>query len=128
MKVILDDVERKMFLENCNDGPKTLGLLQYVLTARVAKYYGDSQDMKRQLTDHTWAIIHCFDEMPWSRKKIHERADVAKIVRKMFDVVDAKPEIQIHLPKVSPEADKETAEAFDKITAQFVLKFDLRWE
>lgn len=127
MKIVLDQREQAMFLENCQKPEQALNLLPFILTARVVQHYGDSADMKRQLTDCMWEMTHCFDSMPMARKGVHERADVANVIRKMFDVVDAKPEIEMRLPKRSPEADQVIIDALDRITAKVVLKFSLRW-
>lgn len=127
MKIVLTQREQAMFLENCRNPQQALNLLPFILNARVAQHYGDSADMKRQLTDHMWAMTHCFDAMPLARKGIQERADVANVIRKMFDVVDAKPEIEMRLPRRSAEADQVIIDALDRITAKVVLKFSIRW-
>lgn len=127
MKVVLNDKEQQMFLEYCQKPEQALNLIHFILTARVVEHFGDSTDLKRQLTDLMWDLTHCFDSMPMARKGVQERADVANVLRKMFDVVEAKPEIEMRLPKSSPEADQVIIDALDRITAKVVLKFSLRW-
>lgn len=127
MKVVLNDKEQQMFLEYCQKPEQALNLIHFILTARVVENFGDSTDLKRQLTDLMWDLTHCFDSMPMARKGVQERADVANVLRKMFDVVEAKPEIEMRLPKSSPEADQVIIDALDRITAKVVLKFSLRW-
>lgn len=127
MKIILNAREQQMLLEHCQNPQQALNLVHYFLTARVVQNFGDSTDLKRQLTDLMWEMTHCFDAMPLARKGVQERADVANVLRKMFDVVEAKPEIEMRLPKSSPEADQVIIDALDRITAKVVLKFNLRW-
>lgn len=127
MKIVLSDKEQQMFLEYCQKPEQALNLIHFILTARVVEHFGDSADLKRQLTDLMWDLTHCFDSMPMSRKEVQERADVANVLRKMFDVVEAKPEIEMRLPKSSPEADQVIIDALNRITAKVVLRFSLRW-
>lgn len=127
MKIVLNDKEQRMFLEYCQNPEQALNLIHFILTARVVEHFGDSADLKRQLTDLMWDLTHCFDSMPMARKFVQERADVANVLRKMFDVVEAKPEIEMRLPKSSPEVDQVIIDALDRITAKVVLKFCLRW-
>ena len=127
MKIVLNAREQKMLLENCQNPQQALNLMHFILTARVVDHFGDSADLKRHLTDLMWDMTHCFDSMPMARKGVQERADVANVLRKMFDVVESKPEIEMRLPKSSPEADQVIIDALDRITAKVVLKFSLRW-
>lgn len=127
MKIVLNEREQDMFLEYCQNPEQALNLIHFFLTARVVEHFGDSADLKRQLTNLMWDMTHCFDAMPLARRGVQERADVANVLRRMFDVVESKPEIEMRLPKTSPEADQMIMDALERITGKVVLKFSLRW-
>lgn len=106
---------------------QTLYLVKFVIESRIVQHFGNSDDLKRQLSELMWKMTHCFDERTLAATEPPERRDVARILGHMFDLIESSPVIAMAPFRGTSEVNQAMVHDFTALRVKTGLKFDLRW-